>query len=374
MIAVGANDGWNVVNYRGGLIRALRRGGMRVAVLAPSGAHDEAIRAAGADFHAVPVSPRGTSPAADLRTLVAFRRQLKSIRPAAFLGFTAKPNIYGSIAAGSLGIPVINNISGLGSTFAGRTMLTRLVMTLYRFALRRSSVVFFQNPDDRQLFEQARLVRASQAALLPGSGIDLEHFAPRARGAGEEDFTFLLVARLLWDKGVREYVEAARRLRSAGGHAQFQILGIIEPESRAAVPRAKLEQWKREGVVDYLGSASDVRPPIAAADCVVLPSYYREGVPRALLEAASMAVPVIATDWPGCREAVDDGDTGLLCEPRSVDSLAAAMERLLAMPRASRIEMGLAGRSKMEREFDEEIVHRRYLSALAGLGIEGLAR
>jgi glycosyltransferase involved in cell wall biosynthesis len=372
MIAVAANDGWNVVNYRAGLIRALRSAGIRIAVLAPSGPHDDAIRATGADFYPVPVSARGTSPIADMRTLLALLRQLKAIRADAFLGFTAKPNIYGSIAARSLGIPVINNISGLGSTFDRRSILNRIVTALYRIALRGSSVVFFQNPDDRRLFEEAGLVRDGQAALLPGSGIDLDHFAPRARSESEGSFTFLLAARLLWDKGVSEFVEAARRVRSSGSDARFQILGIVEPESRAAVPLAQLEQWAREGIVDYLGSAADVRPAIAAADCVVLPSYYREGVPRVLLEAASMAVPAITTDWPGCREAVDDGKTGLLCEPKSVESLAAAMERMLAMTGEKRLQMGQAARGKMEREFAEEIVHRRYLSALAGLGIEGI--
>lgn len=374
IIAVGANDGWNIVNYRVGLVRALRDAGMRVAVLAPSGAHDGAIRAMGAELHPIAISPRGTSPIGDLGTLLAFRRRLKSIKPAAFLGFTAKPNIYGSIAARSLGIPVINNISGLGSTFGRRTMLTRLVMGLYRFALRRSSSVFFQNPDDRRLFEDAGLVRREQAALLPGSGIDLDHFAPRPRSGAQAGFTFLLAARLLWDKGVREYVEAARRIRAAGRPARFQILGIVEPETRAAVPLAQLERWGGEGIADYLGSTDDVRPAIAAADCVVLPSYYREGVPRVLLEASAMAVPVITTDWPGCREAVDDRETGLLCEPRSIESLAQAMERMLAMPGEERLQMARAGRAKMEREFAEEIVHRRYLDALAKVGIEGVQR
>lgn len=374
IIGVGANDGWNVVNYRSGLIRALRRAGMRIAVLAPSGPHDQAIRGIGADLYPVAMNPRGTSPAADLRTLLAFRNRLKAIGPAAFLGFTAKPNIFGSMAARSLGIPVINNISGLGSTFGRRPMLTRLMMGLYQAALRRSSVVFFQNPDDRRLFEEAGLVRQDKSALLPGSGIDLDHFAPRPRRKDERGFTFLLAARLLWDKGVREYADAARRIRSRGESARFQILGIVEPESRAAVPLAQLRQWDSEGIIEYLGSAADVRPAIAAADCVVLASYYREGVPRVLLEAASMARPVITTDWPGCREAVDDGKTGLLCEPESVESLTNAIERMLAMTSAERSQMGRAGRSKMEREFAEEIVHRRYLSALAALGIEGIAR
>jgi glycosyltransferase involved in cell wall biosynthesis len=371
LVAIGANDGWNIVNYRAGLIRALQDSGLRVAVLAPPGPHDEAIRALGAELWPVAVSARGTSPLEDLRTLASFRQQLKRIRPGVFLGFTAKPNIYGSLAAHALGIPVINNVSGLGSVFTSRTLLTRVVTALYGMALGRSARVFFQNRDDLALFEQAGLVRSEQAALLPGSGIDLDRFAPRVTPRGDEPFTFLLAARLLWDKGVGEFVEAARRLRSAGLPARFQILGIVEPESRAAVPRSQLDEWQREGIIDYLGSAEDVREPMAAADCVVLPSYYREGVPRVLLEAGAMAVPVITTDMPGCRDSVDDGVTGLICAPRSADAVVEAMQRMLDMPAEERLRMGSAARAKMEREFAQEIVHRAYLSALAGLGIRG---
>jgi glycosyltransferase involved in cell wall biosynthesis len=373
LVALAANDGWNIVNYRSGLVRALQGAGFRVAVLAPAGAYADAIGAMGVDFRPVPISARGTSPIDDFRTLLAFRGQLKALRPAAFLGFTAKPNIYGSLAAHSLRIPVINNISGLGSSFARRTMLTRVVTGLYRIALRRSATVFLQNPDDRQLFEESGIVRASQTALLPGSGIDLERFAPLEPSREDSPFTFLLAARLLWDKGVGEFVEAAKRVRSNGSDAKFQVLGIIEPESRAAVPLAQLETWQRDGAIEYLGSTSDVRSTIGAADCVVLPSYYREGVPRVLLEAAAMAVPAITTDSPGCREAVDDGVTGLLCQPRSVDSLVAAMERMIATAADERGRMGRSARSKMEREFAEEIVHREYLAALARLGIHGVS-
>jgi len=371
VIALAVNDGWNVVNYRSGLVRALQEAGLRVAVLAPDGGHANAIRAMGADFHHVPIRARGTSPVADLATLFSFRRQLKAIGPAAFLGFTAKPNIYGSLAAHSLRIPVINNISGLGSTFTRRTMLTRIVAGLYRLALRRSATVFLQNPDDRRLFQDGGIVRRDQAALLPGSGVDLARFAPLQGAAENRPFVFLLVARLLWDKGVGEFAEAAACLRSSGKDARCQVLGMIEPDSRAAVPLAQLEAWQRDQVVDYLGSSDDVRTTIGSADCVVLPSYYREGVPRVLLEAAAMAVPVITTDAPGCREALDDGVTGLLCAPKSVDSLVVAMERMLQMPRDERRRMGRAGRSKMEREFAEAIVHREYLTALARLGVHG---
>ncbi|HVM21993.1 MAG TPA: glycosyltransferase family 4 protein [Sphingomicrobium sp.] len=370
LVALAANDGWNIVNYRAGLIRALQAAGYRIAVLAPPGPHDQAIRDLGISFFPIPLAPRGRSPVADLRTFAAYLRTLRRLRPAALLGFTAKPNIYGSLAAHWLGIPVVNNISGLGAVFASDGPLNRLVTGLYRLSLGRSAKVFFQNPDDRALFEARGVVRRGQAGLLPGSGVDLERFAPRPRPAGDP-FTFLFAARLLWDKGLGEFVEAARRLRAQGTGARFQVLGMIEPASGAAVPRAALAQWESEGILEYLGSTDDVRGPFAAADCLVLPSYYREGTPRVLLEAAAMGIPSITTDTPGCREAVDDGVTGMLCEPRSIDALVSSMERIIAMSAAQRSQLGKAARAKMEREFREELVHRAYLEALSQHALRG---
>ena len=367
-IALAANDSWNILNYRAGLIRSLQNAGYDIAVLAPEGEHGNSVRSLGVDFHPVAMSARGRSPA-DLAVLINFWKRLRTVRPAAFLGFTAKPNIYGSMAAGFFGIPVINNVSGLGAAFMRPGPLRQLVERLYRIALRRSATVFFQNSDDLDLFVERRIVSPKQAALLPGSGVDLAHFTPAATRPPGGRPTFLLAARLLWDKGVGEFVEAARRLRREWPEARFQILGIVERKSVAAVPLSKLHEWQDEGVIEYLGSADDVRPAFGGADCLVLPSYYREGVPRVLLEASAMAIPVITTDMPGCREAVEHGVTGLLCEPRSADSLVAAIERIIRMSPHERAAMGSAGRAKMEAEFRDDIVHRAYTDALGKLGL-----
>lgn len=370
LIAVAANNAWNIVNYRSGLIKALKAAGCDVAVIAPDGPHAAAVRALGASFHPLPMQPRGTSPFADLLLFLRFRRLLGEIRPAALLGFTAKPNIWGALAARSLAIPVFANISGLGAVFTSGGPVMRLVTALYRLALRPPATVLFQNPDDRALFIERGIVLADHTRLLAGSGVDLAHFVPRQspREPGQP-VTFLFAGRLLWAKGVAEFVAAGRLLKAQGVNARLQILGLVEPPGPTAVPLSALEQWQRDGAADYLGSTEDVRAALAAADCSVLPSYYREGVPHILLEAAAMAKPVITTDSPGCRLAVDDAVSGLLCAPRSVESLAAAMERMAALDSAARAAMGQAGRAKVEREFDQRLVHASYIDALTQSGI-----
>ena len=362
---ISINASWNIVNFRAGLIKALQRAGYRVVALAPSDDYSARFAAMGVEYHPIEMDRQGISPLRDLLLLWRYGRALRRLRPDIFLGFTAKPNIWGSLAAQALGIQVINNVSGLGTAFIRKGLLTRIVSRLYRLAFRRSAMIFFQNDEDRDLFVAEGIVRPGQAKLLPGSGIDLDKFRPQnppARAAG--GFTFLLIARLLWDKGVAEYVEAARRVRLHAPDARFQLLGFLDVANRTAVSRADVEAWVSEGIVDYLGETDDVRPYIAAADCVVLPSY-REGLPHTLLEAAAMARPLIATDVPGCRHVVEDGVNGFLCAVRDPASLAEAMGRMLRLGAEDRARLGASARAKVEREYDEQIVAGRYLDAIA---------
>jgi glycosyltransferase involved in cell wall biosynthesis len=223
-------------------------------------------------------------------------------------------------------------------------------------------VVFFQNPDDRLLFIRRGLVPPDKVELLPGSGIDLAEFSPRPAPSGDR-FAFLMIARLIRDKGILEYVEAARSLRARGIDADFRVVGFLDDGNPTSVKAAELERWTEEGTISVLGRRDDVREEIARAGCVVLPSY-REGTPRTLLEAAAMGRPVITTDVPGCREVVEDGQTGLLCRAGDSRDLAEKMELLLGMAPAERERLGRNGRAKMEREFGEQIVVDRYLGAL----------
>ena len=364
-LVISINAAWNIVNFRLGLIAALQRRGFSVTALAPPDEHVDRLAAAGIPYVPIAMDKKGLSPAADLLLLARYWRLLRRLRPAAYLGYTAKPNVYGSIAAHLLGIPVINNVAGLGTAFIRPGPLAALLLWLYKRAFGRSATVFFQNPEDMTLFLERGIVKAKQAVLLPGSGIDLSRYTPRAPvpGSAEQGFTFLLVGRLIRDKGVGEFVEAARLVRARHPGARFQLLGFLDVENRTAVSRADVERWAAEGLIEYLGEAEDVRPHLAAADCIVLPSY-REGMPRVLLEGAAMARPLIATDVPGCRTLVRDGENGLLCAVRDSGSLAGAMLRMIAMPAAARGALGATGRRIVEQEYDEGIVVERYLEAV----------
>ena len=364
-IVISINASWNILNFRLGLIGALRQRGWRVVALAPEDAWSSRFAELAIEHVPIAIDSLGVSPLRDLGLFVRYHKLLKRIGPDAFLGYTAKPNIWGSLAAQALGIPVINNISGLGTAFIEGRVLRRIVSALYRAALRRSAAVFFQNPEDRQLFLERRLVRPDQARLLPGSGIDLKRFAPAApRSSGP--FTFLMIGRLLWQKGVGEYVEAARRVRRVAPDARFQLLGFLDAANRSAVPREQVQAWVSEGLIEYLGVADDVRPYVAAADAVVLPSY-REGLPRALLEGAAMAKPLIASDVAGCRQVVDPGINGFLCAVRDPGLLAEAMIRMIGRSQTERTAMGWAARRKVEREYGEAGAVAPYLEALDSL-------
>ncbi len=362
-ILISANSCWNIVNFRGGLIRALSNKGYRIIVAAPEDEYRSKVADLGADYKSVPINSAGVSVLEDLRLLARYVKVFRKHKPFAYLGFTAKPNIYGSLAARAVGAKVINNVSGLGTVFIKRGLLTNLVAQLYRFSLRRSSTIFFQNRDDLEVFVGSGMARREQASLLPGSGIDLAYFQPRPGAREPGPFRFLLVGRLLWDKGVAEYVSAARIVRRSNPEVRFQILGPLGVNNRTAVPSSYLERWRAETVIDYLGASDDVRTAMEQADCIVLPSY-REGLPRTLLEGSAMGKPLIATDVPGCHDVVVDGETGYLCQVRSADSLASAMLKMLEMPSSERLEMGRRGRRKVEREFCETRVIAKYLDAL----------
>ena len=359
------NAAWNIWNFRKPVVQALLAGGHRITILAPPDDCVEPLTELGCRFVPLRMNAKGLNPIDELALLRRFTHMFRELQPDVILSYTIKNNTFGALAAKSLGIPFLPNVSGLGTGFLSGGALQFIVEQLYRRAFRGLPVVFFQNEDDRGLFTTRGLVRAEQARLLPGSGIDLEHFAatPLPRDAPP---VFLLIARLLRDKGVVEFVDAARQLKKDHPEIRFQLLGAAGSENRTAISAKTVQGWVDEGIVDYLGTTPDVRPAIAAATCVVLPSY-REGAPRTLIEAAAMARPLIATDVPGCRAVVDDGQTGFLCTVRDAGSLADAMRRFLSLAPEERTEMGQAGRARMERDYDQRLVVQAYVEALGAL-------
>lgn len=362
-ILLTVNSSWNAVHFRRSLITKLLDDDHRVTVLAPEDAGLDALLSMGCRFIPLSMDIKGLSPLRDLSLMLTFVRHFARERPDAILSFTIKNNIFGAIAARRAGMPFIPNVTGLGTAFLSGGLLQRIAEMLYRLAFRNLPVVFFQNEDDLAFFLDRKIVNAGQAKLLPGSGIDLAHFSANRFSEHADGPIFLMIARLLRDKGVIEYVEAARLLKGVLPGARFQLLGPPGTENRTAIDLKTVEAWDAEGAIEYLGETEDVRPFIAEADCIVLPSY-REGAPRTLIEASAMARPVIATDVPGCRAVVEDGITGFFCAARSGESLAAACQRFAALPIRQREAMGLAGRRKMEREFDQEIVVAAYRKAL----------
>lgn len=362
-VLLSVNTAWNAWNFRAGLLDAIMGNGYRAVVAAPADRYVERLLRAGCEFVALPMDSNGTHPGRDLRLLMRYLALLRAQAPVVYLGYTIKPNVYGSIAAQLLGIPVINNIAGLGAAFIDNSMVTKVARLLYRNALRRSSRIFFQNPHDHRLFVGAGLAPAGVCDVLPGSGIAPGHYEA-APVQGGRPFCFLLVGRMLVNKGVVEFADAARIVRQRYPQARFQLLGPLSETNPNQVPSQTIAAWHAEGLVEYLGVADDVRPHVTAADCVVLPSY-REGMPRTLLEAAAMARPIVATRVPGCVDMVEQGVNGLLCEPRDAADLARAMLDMAAMPLAMRQRMGAAGRQKIEKEFDEALVIQKYLEAIA---------
>jgi glycosyltransferase involved in cell wall biosynthesis len=360
-IVVCANTCWYIYNFRMPLIRVLLARGWRVTVLAPRDEYTQRIIADGAGFRHLPLSAKGTNPLHELGAILSFRAAYRKLRPTVVLHYTIKPNIYGSLAARSLRIPVINNVSGLGAMFTGGKR-EKLAKLLYRIAFRRARLVFFQNPDDRGLFLDASLIDSRRTELLPGSGVDTDHFSPRVRGEGP--FTFLLAARLLKDKGVEDFISAARMLHTGQREPRFILLGRHDAADPHCVDAAMLDTAVRDGIVEIPGHTDDVRHFIAEADCVVLPSYYREGVPRSLLEAASMGKPLIAADSVGTREPVQHGVNGFLCRPRDPEDLAQKMRTVMEAGPEKRASMGEASRCIAKERFDERVVLAAYLKAI----------
>ena len=364
-IAIVLNTSWNIYNFRMNFIKSLLNQGYEVHTIAPEDNYTPLLREAGCIHHRVKMDSRGANPIKDSALIFELFGIYRKVKPDVILHYTIKPNVYGTIAAAMLGIPVINNVCGLGTVFLKDNLVSAIAIFLYKISFKFANKVFFQNSDDQQLFIDKKLVRVDAVDTLPGSGIDLTKFQP-ASFKRNKKFTFLLISRLITDKGILEFIEAVKKLRSNGMDAHFQILGAMDPLHKRGIKADLIEEWIKSGTIEYLGTTRDVREFINNADCVVLPSY-REGTPRTLLEAASSSKPIIATDVPGCNNVVEHDFNGFLCKLKDSDDLADKMKAMASLSDEELKQFGTNGRAKMEAEYDESLVINKYLAALVEL-------
>jgi glycosyltransferase involved in cell wall biosynthesis len=361
-----SNTAWSIYNYRQGLLQTLLAQKARITIIAPEDRTFALLREMGCECVPLRMASKGTRPLQDGATLRQLFGLYRRLRPDVVFHYTIKPNIYGTLAAALARVPSVAVTTGLGYVFLHDTPAARVARGLYRMAFRFPREVWFLNPDDRRAFLDGKLLaHPERARLLRGEGVDLHHFQMTSPPTSPP-FRFLLIGRLLWDKGVGEFVAAARLLRPDFPDVEWQLLGPVGVENPSAISQKEVQAWVDEGVVRYLGEAHDVRPAIADAACIVLPSY-REGVPRTLMEAAAMGRIAIATRVPGCVEVVEDQVNGILCEVRNIAGLAEAMRAVLTWSSARRREAEHAARRKAEREFDERVVLQQYQRTLSDI-------
>ena len=358
-IVICSNYAWTIFNFRMPLLKKLRSQGYKIIVLTQFDGYEKKISNHVDEVYPLFISRKGINPIIDFFTILNFLSIIIRLKPDCVLTFSIKPVVYGSFVCQLLKVPCIAMITGLGTGFLLNNWITSIIKRLYRLALRRVQVVFFQNEDDKEIFLKSKLVNVSQCRMIPGSGVDLERFAYQ-KLPKKKTVVLLLIARMLADKGIYEYVQAAKIVKKYYPHTEFQLLGPLGVQNRAAISNFQIQTWQDQGLITYLGETDDVVNFIKDSTCVVLPSY-REGTSRALLEAAAVGRPIITTNVPGCREIVDHEVNGLLCLPGNADDLATKMKEMLSLSDSQREYMGILGRKKIENQYDQNIVLELYI-------------
>lgn len=367
-----ANTEWYLYNFRLALARALRAVGAEVVLISPFGPYGARLQAEGFRWIALPMDRRSLNPFREFMFLLHLARLYRYEKPDVVHHFTIKCVIYGSLAARFVGIRRrINAVAGMGYVFISDEFRARLLKPFVRALMKlalggKQSRLVLQNADDLALFEQAGLVGAVQTVLIPGSGVNTDRFQP-VEGVPLERpvFRVFFAARLLWDKGIQELVDAARLLKAEGVAIECLLAGAPDPGNPAAVPHETVQRWRDEGIVTVLGHVDDMVEWLHQVDVAVLPSY-REGMPKSLLEAAACGLPIVTTDAPGCRQIVQNGVNGLLVRPKDAPALAAALRHMFENP-GERARMGVAGRELVLRQFSEDIVLSRTLEVYRDL-------
>lgn len=351
-IAFVSNNAWSVFNFRLDVIQWLLKNNVQVLVFAPTDDYAQRLTAIGCHFIEIDFNNKGENPLKDYLFYKSLRKLYRAHRPDFIFHYVAKPNIYGSLAAAAEKISSVAVITGLGYPFAKKNLLFYIIRTLYRRALRNASEVWFLNNEDAKVFITEKIVPINRMKVLPGEGINTNHFAPGTTGKQNETFDFLMSTRLLKSKGIGLYADAARILKKKNYNVTFSLIGFFEENHPDSIPREDLTKWEKEGLISYQGFADDVRPYVQKTDCVVFPSFYNEGVPRCLMEAASMEKPAITSFNRGCKEVVLNNSNGYICNINDPFDLADKMEKMLIAPPEERQRMGKNGRQLVLKKFD----------------------
>jgi Glycosyltransferase len=361
-IVLSSNTAFSLYNFRLYLMRALKERGYEVIAVSPEdGKYSELLRKEFSFFAVKSLDRKGTNPIKDLKLFFEYFLLFRKLKPDLVINFTIKPNIYGSISAGLLGIPSISVITGLGYVFIRESWLTKFVKLLYWLAFRFNRAIVFLNSED---LITLRNISKEKSFLVESEGIDIKHFdSTLCREAKKDEFTFLFVGRLLTDKGIYELIKAYEKLKKEKPKVKLIIVGSPDEGNPNSVSKGELEKWVKEGLIEWHGFQEDVRPFYCTANCVVLPSY-REGIPRVLLEAMAMEKPIITTDAPGCKNVCIDRVNGFLMKPRDVESLYLAMKRMVELGDEKLREFGKAGRRLAEEKYSVEKIVGEYMNLI----------
>ena len=369
-VGIVANTSWNILNFRLGLIQALQKAGHSVTIIAPYDEHSKTLAEMGFEIEYIKgLSRKGKNPLKDILLIIELAKIYRKKQLDIVLQYTIKPNVYGTFASLFSKTKTISTVTGLGYVFLNKSIGSMIAKWLYRIAFKFSNLVFFQNSDDKKLFEDTGLVPKSKSRLINGSGIDTDYFSPdycSNNPIEKPTTTFLMTSRLLIDKGVREYMEAAKKIKLKFPEANFLLIGDQDTGNPAAVPESEIQQWGKEGIVQLLGFKKNIRDFICQADIIVLPSY-REGLPRVIIEAFAMGKPCITTDAPGCKHTVDDKVNGLICQVANAESLTQKMEEFLTMDKGQKLKMGANARNKAINLYSIQIIANTYLKLIEEL-------
>ena len=369
LVALLTNNDDDVYCFRKELIEDIIGAGYEMLISCPDGEKFELMKHVEYRYDNPDIDRRGTNIVADFKLFIHYFRLFVKNKPSVILTYTAKPNVYAGIAAYLLGIPCISNVTGFGSVLNESGFKQKIIMSIFRFAFRRSDCVMFQNSTNMKLAEESGMVKGEHK-LIPGSGVNtdrypLQPYPDGGNGKDGEKVVFNYIGRILHDKGVDDYIEAAKRIKAEYPNTEFNMLGFIEPTEMHY--EAELSALEKEDIVKYRGSLKDIKSFVTASHATIHPSTYGEGMSNVLLESASSGRPIISTDNPGCMETFVDGETGFMYHGGDVDALCEQIKKFLALPNEERKAMGEKGREYIKKNFSRDIVIKAYLEKINSL-------